>query len=128
MGFGGGIAGGNAMISSMTKEHKEFVEKKRAEIFADLKRFVKRNKHPMKAGEIVELVFHDERDEDDFESYCMLLIDDDPEQADVAQELMMGLFNYFPRMTLGGKSLAEKMPFYELQKMETAFQDGSELK
>ncbi len=109
----------------MTKEHKEFVEKKRAEIFAELAAFVKRNKHPMTAGEIVEIVFHDERDEDDFESYVMLLIDDDPEQADVAQELMMDLFNYFPRLTLGGKSFAEKIPFEELQKMEKSFQEGS---
>ena len=109
----------------MTKEHKEFVEKKRAEIFAELAAFVKRNKHPMTAGEIVEIVFHDERDEDDFESYVMLLIDDDPEQADVAQELMMDLFNYFPRLTLGGKSFAEKIPFEELQKMENSFQEGS---
>lgn len=109
------------MISSMTKEHKEFVEKKRADIFSELEKFVTRNRHPMTAGEIVELVFHDERDEDDFESYCMLLIDDDPEQADVAQELMMELFNYFPRMTLGGKSFAERISFDELQKMETAF-------
>ena len=35
----------------------------------------------------------------------------------------MELFNYFPRLTLGGKSLAEKMPFEELKKMEKAFQD-----
>lgn len=110
----------------MTKEHRECIEKKRVGIFAELERFVKRCKHPMTAGEIVELVFHDERDEDDFERYVMLLINDDPEQADVAQELMMELFNYFPRMTLGGKSLAEKMPFDELQKMEKAFQDGTE--
>lgn len=110
----------------MIKEHKEFVEKKRTEIFSELKRFVKRNQHPKTAGEIVELVFHDERDEDDFESYVMLLIDDDPEQADVAQELMMDLFNYFPRMTLSGKSLAEKMPFNELQEMKKAWEDGTE--
>lgn len=110
----------------MTNEHKEFVEKKRAQIFAALEDFVRRRTHPMTAGEIIELVFHDERDEDDFESYVMLLIDDDAEAADEAQELMMELFNYFPRTTLGGKSLAEKMPFEELQKMEKAFQDGAE--
>lgn len=109
----------------MTKEQRMFVEKKRDEIFSELGKFVSQNKHPMTAGELVDLVFHDERDEDDFESYVMRLIDDDPEQADVAQELMMELFNYFPRTTLGGKSLAEKMPFEELKKMNKSWEEGT---
>lgn len=101
-------------------EQMAFIEKKRAEIFAELTSFIKRTEHPMSAGEMVELVFHDEREEDDFEHYVLLLIDDNPEEADTAQELMMDLFNYFPRMTLKGKSFAEKVPFEELQKMENA--------
>jgi hypothetical protein len=44
----------------------------------------------------------------------------DPE---LAQEFSMELFNYFPRKSLGGLSLAEKMSFDDLKKTEEAFQN-----
>lgn len=79
--------------------------------------------HILTANDIIDEVLHDDNDED-FNDFVMLLgrdsMMDDPETA---QELAMDLFNYFPRETLHGKSLAEKMPFAELKKMEKAFQD-----
>ncbi len=102
---------------------KEFIIRKRKEIKDELVIFLKDIDHPMRADDILAEVLHDDNDED-FNDFVMFLGRDsmmeDPESA---QEMAMDLFNFFPRQTLHGKSLAELMPFTELKKMEKAFQD-----
>jgi len=107
----------------MTDTHQQFIEKKRAEIVTELGEYLKEIGHDMTVSDVVAAIFNDDNDED-FEEYVMMITGDDPGSVEQAQELMMELFNYFPRQTLGGKSLAEKMPFDELQKMEQAFNNG----
>jgi len=111
------------MNKSMTDTHQQFIEKKRAEIVTELGEYLKEIGHDMTVSDVVAAIFNDDNDED-FEEYVMMITGDDPGSVEQAQELMMELFNYFPRQTLGGKSLAEKMPFDELQKMEQAFNNG----
>lgn len=105
----------------ITQSHKDFIEKKRVEILEELKEYLREVKHEMTADDVLAEVYHDDNDEE-FDKFVMMLAYDNPDM-EIAQEIAMALFNYFPRMTLGGKSLAEKMPFEELQKMEKAFED-----
>ena len=101
----------------------QFISRKRKEIEKSLSDFLKMNNHPLTAKEIIGLVYEDAKDEDDFESYVMALMNDNPTSCEDAQEIAMELFNYFPRMSLKGKSFAEKLPFEKLKKMEKNFQD-----
>ena len=104
----------------MLKE--EFIETKQIEILAELVDYLKEINHDMTADQILAQVLEDDDDEA-FDCLVMMLSEGDgmpdPESA---QEFAMELFNYFPRKSLGGKSLAETMPFDELKKMEEAFQ------
>lgn len=103
----------------LSKEQKEFIKKKQKEILAELREYLVDIEHHMTVAQIVKKVLNDADEE--FEDYVLLLAGDNPDM-EIAQELAMELFNYFPRATLGGKSLAEKMTFEELQKMEKAMQ------
>jgi tetratricopeptide (TPR) repeat protein len=113
------------MKNGIKKEESqtEFIKRKRKEIKSELKVYLKEVDHLLTADNIIDEVLHDDNDED-FESFVFLLAQDnmmsDPETA---QEMAMDLFNYFPRKTLKGKSLAEIMPFVELKRMEKAFQN-----
>ncbi|MCX6717744.1 MAG: hypothetical protein NTU76_03670 [Candidatus Taylorbacteria bacterium] len=101
----------------------KFIERKRKEIKQGLRNFLKEINHLMTADEILDEVLNDDNGED-FEDFVIFLAQDSMiEDPDLAQELAMDLFNYFPRKTLKGKSLAELMSFDELKKMEDAFQN-----
>lgn len=105
---------------------QQFIEQKRKVIRGELAEFLFENKSDLTSDAVIEKVRDDDNDED-FEEYVRMLASDNPDM-EIAQEIMMDLFNYFPRMTLQGKSLAEKMTFEELQKMEKAmqgFKDGT---
>lgn len=109
--------------TTMENDRSRFIEEKRKDIKKELRDYLKEINHLMTADEILDEVLNDDNDED-FEYFVMLLAQDSMmEDPDSAQELAIDLFNYFPRKTLGGKSLAEKMPFEELKKMEDAFQN-----
>ena len=97
----------------------EFIERKRAEISSSC---LAEAGHHMTARDVLDDVYEDDND-DDFEKYVIRLAGDNWENVEQAQELCMELFNYFPRQTLGGKSLAEKMTFDELKEMENAWQN-----
>mgnify|MGYP001558797054 CR=1 FL=1 len=79
--------------------------------------------HDMTVDEALLRVQEDDGD-DAFQDFVVMLADNgDIPDPETAQEFAMELFNYFPRKSLGGKSLAEKMPFDELKKLEEAFQN-----
>lgn len=109
------------MPPPITQEHKDLIEKRRVEIVEELKEYLREVKHEMTVEDVLAEVYHDDNDEE-FDEFVMMLAYDNPDM-ETAQEIAMDLFNYFPRMTLGGKSLAAKMPFEELKKMEKAFED-----
>jgi len=106
----------------MENVKKEFIMKKRGEILSELGDYLKEIKHDMSVDQILAAVKNDDDDEAFDEMVIMLSESDDVPDSETAQEFAMELFNYFPRKSFGGKSLAEKMPFDELQKMEEAFQ------
>ncbi|MDO8582037.1 MAG: hypothetical protein Q7S16_04125 [bacterium] len=104
----------------LSKDQKELIKKKREEILEELRAYFIDAEHHMTTEEIVEKVFNDTDEE--FEDYVLLLAAGNPDM-EIAQELAMELFNYFPRTSLDGKSYAETLQFDELKKMETVFQN-----
>ena len=104
-------------------DQKEFIGKKRAEILLELGEYLKEISHDMTTDQILAEVLNDDEEEAFGDMVMMLSENNDMPDMDSAQEFAMELFNYFPRKSLGGKSIAEKMPFDELKKMEEAFEN-----
>ena len=110
------------MINQNMGNQKEFIKKKRDEIISELGEYLKEINHDMTISQILAQVLNDHEEEAFGDMVTILSENDDVPDMDSAQEFAMKLFNYFPRKSLGGKSLAEKMPFDELKKIEEAFQ------
>jgi len=104
----------------LSKEQLEFIKKKREEILSELCAYLLDMEHVMSADDIVRAVYHDDNDIE-FEEYVRMIAGDNSDM-EIAQELAMELFNYFPRLSLKGKSFAESILFYELKKLEHEFQ------
>ena len=109
----------------MVKEEvkKEFIDNKRTEIISELREYLKEVNHFITIDQILVEVYEDDG-EDAFDHLVIKLAENDRvSDLELAQEFAMELFNYFPRKSLGGKSMVEEMLFGELKKMEEAFQD-----
>ncbi|GEM_PF-5055502 len=108
---------------SLSKTQQDFILLKRAQILIDLGEYLQNKPNTASVEKVIEIVYQ-ETDEDDFESLVVQLAEDmGTGDFDTSQELAMELFNYFPRKSKKGYSLAEEMSFPELKSMEKDFQN-----